>query len=200
MKKLWLLAIVLAASCAACIGHNRLVTTTTRLEEVTIAPVESGKVPTFARRQHDGDRAYRLGLHQIAVPTSASETRARQLVQNVRYILNGFEADHGYVEQPLLIVITDRTSMWLPVNDGIVWPPNAGVRPAISVTGVCCTRADGGHEIAVVSGELDSLPSLYHEFCHAAAEGADSKHKFPGWVEWERRGDELSARIRARWR
>lgn len=187
------LSAVATVSGIGCIGRNRLVLARSGLVETTIAELDSGVEPTLARQQWDGGKAYLLGQHTIAVPTSATEARARQLVRNVRVVLDAFEHDHGRIEQHLLIVITDKRSFELAVTEP--WFLVAGIKVR-HITGVCC----GDTEIAVTAGELDSLPSLYHEFCHAALPDAGGSHKNPLWDQWNARGHELSEQIRSRWR
>lgn len=39
-----------------------------------------------------------------------------------------------------------------------------------------------------LAGERGSLPSLWHELCHAAFAPRDANHEDPRWPEWERLG------------
>lgn len=171
------------------------------LTEVQVAPISTTATPSIARQQwEDGGRAFLVGKLVVVMPADCSEARTRQLVANVRFVLTAFEQDYCPMAEGYTVFITDKKNFqmekfcpWVPIMPpGVPQPPQ---NQKIDIIGVCCPSA---HEIAVVSGSLDCLPALYHEFCHAALDD-DPDHRQAHWKRFDARGDELAAKIRARW-
>lgn len=171
-------------------------------EELTTAVVSSATFTSVARQQwEEGGRAYRDGKLVVVMPSECNLNRAKHLVANINFILSAFEHDHGAMADGYTVFITDKKTFWMDhVFEWvpIVPPPNYIGPPRhgrLRIIGVCCRST---REIAVVAGSLDCLPALYHEFCHAAIDG-DPDHVADHWKQFDARGDELSAKIRARW-
>jgi hypothetical protein len=194
-----LVAVVSVAlvACATAIKHGDSVT----LIATTVKPVASEERATLARQQWEpGGKAYKLHEHTIVMPSDCDDDRARRLLHATGYIYSGFEHDYGRLQGPCLIFITDKEVFQM--ETGVLWfppmPPGVPQMPKrqfVNITGVCC----GSSEIAIVAGDSDSLPSLYHEFCHVQLDGTPD-HRDRRWDKWNQRGKELSEQIIKFWR
>lgn len=185
----------LITSCVSCVEtQNRRVHIGLEVETASIATVTT---VSLARKQWERAGEVRmLGRHKVGLPAACTNARARRLMANVRFVLETFEDDHSRIDRSLYIFLTDRPlfymSRWASMPPML--PPIMNYQIALS--GVYCSP----NEIALIVGVEDSLPSLYHELCHAVLPNAGGDHSNPKWVEWNARGDELSTRLRDRWR
>lgn len=200
-KNVSVIGAILIASCISCAGQNRRVTIGLPIEAATIASVTT---VSTARRQWETDGEVRkLDRHTVALPAACSQARAQTLMANIRFVLEVFQEDHGRIERPLIVFVTDRQGFfidaWEPLRRNLrnAWPPYIQVVEPIKVSlvGVYCPP----NEIAVIAGPDDSVPALYHELCHAVLPNAGGDHANPRWKVWNARGEELARRLRDRW-
>jgi len=170
------------------------------LVATTVRPLANGDKPTLARQQYEpGGAAFRLREHTVVMPFGCDRVRTKRLLAGVDYIRAGFESDYGPIPRPLLIFITDREHFQMEMNVWWIPPAMPGTpqfpqRQMLNIIGVCC----GDDEIAVISGERDGLPALYHEFCHIWLDPTND-HQDARWELWRRRGAELSKHISKTW-
>ena len=91
-----------------------------------------------------------------------------------------------------VLVVTERSLKDVP---GLCnWPPDSGI------TG--CTyhpRQKDSSKVVVWAGTHNDTPAFFHELAHVNSSrlGIDDEHAHPLWAEIDRRGNELSAKIRA---
>lgn len=119
----------------------------------------------------------------------------------IRYIADAWESDFGFAPYVETILIDHRPSIFLK-GRGVTLDlgfteltlPGKGRR----VRGVFY-RAQS--LIKVCAGRYGTLPSLYHEFCHASAPNAamDGDHTDPRWDGWDDRAWDLNRELVSAW-
>lgn len=201
-------AILIASICSvfvSCIGVNRKVPQTTRqLIPGVVGTIGSGSTPSLARKQWEvGGVVYRVDGLVVVMPAECSDHRAACIISHIRYTVAAFEADYAKSITDYTVFVTDRPSFPMeipvfmqPILPPELLPPGAPRLPRFytNLIGVCCSSV---REIAVVTGNADCLPALYHEFAHAFLD-INTDHKGPEWERIESRGDQISAELRSR--
>jgi len=134
----------------------------------------------------------RVRNFQVEFEHEVSSFEEERALFSIDYVIRAWERDHKVLPLGWTIRISSRLAVY--------WGPPWSDDPwfTLRTTG---ERALGWcipsqQLVYITLGRWSNVPSLYHEFCHAALVPADVDHSDPRWDDWDDRGRELAWNLR----
>ena len=143
----------------------------------------------------------RVKNFQVEFEHEISSFEEERALYSIDYVIRAWEKDHKILPPGWRIRISSHSAVYWGQEDVPVPPWSDDPWFTLKTKG---ERALGWcipseKLVYITLGKWSNVPSLYHEFCHAALVPEDGDHSDPRWSDWNDRGRELAWNLRGIW-